>query len=496
MNRFAIRRAANSAETAVFAVEFRITDYIGINKTRRSETVQSTKESETTFPFSQPASSVGVYQMDRHTGRMFFMAALMAGSCLLGCEQAKMAPPTTIPEVAIVAIQPQQVELSSELPGRTAAYRVAEIRPQVNGLIQTRLFTEGSQVEAGEVLYEVDPAPYKAAYDSAAANLASAQQSAKRAQATLDASIATLERHEAVLSLAKTNRARYEKMLAKKAVSTMDHDQAVVDVNVANAALRSAVAQVESDRQSVGVAKAAIQQAEAALETAKINLDYTKIKSSISGRIGRSNVTDGAIATAYQTVPLATVQQLDPIYVDVPQSTVELSRLKRSFANGNLKTTGTDKVKIVLEDGTVYPLEGSLKFHDVTVDQTTGSVILRVVVPNPDGTLLPGMYVRAVIEEGVREKAILVPQQAVSRDPKGNPLTLIVDDKDQVQQRELATDRSMGDKWLVSSGLAQGDRVIVEGMQKVRPGMTVKAIRLNAGGSVAANPKDMQTITN
>jgi membrane fusion protein (multidrug efflux system) len=372
---------------------------------------------------------------------------------------------------------------------------VAEIRPQVNGLIQKRLFTEGSQVDAGEVLYEVDPAPYKAAYDSAAANLVSTKQAAERAQATLAATIASLERYEAVLQLAKTNRDRCETLLKKNAVSGTDHDQAVVDVNVANAALNVAKAQVESDRQSVGMAKAAIQQAEAALETAKINLDYTKIKSSISGRIGRSNVTDGAIATAYQTVPLATVQQLDPIYVDVPQSTVALSRLKRSFANGNLTTKGTDGVRIVLEDGTVYPLTGSLQFADVTVDQTTGSVILRIVVPNPDGTLLPGMFVRAIIEEGVREHAILVPQQAVSRDPKGHPLTLIVDADDKVQQRELSTDRSMGDKWLVSSGVAQGDRVIVEGMQKVRPGMAVKVVPSKAGGTLAANLKDTAQTT-
>jgi membrane fusion protein (multidrug efflux system) len=413
--------------------------------------------------------------------RTCFAAALLAGPCLAGCGRAKTAPPDITPEVTVVAIRPQQVALTSELPGRTAACRVAEIRPQVNGLIQKRLFTEGSQVEAGEALYEVDPAPYKAAYDSAAANLASAKQAAERAQATLAATIASLERYEAVLRLAKTNRDRCVALLKKNAVSGTDHDQAVVDVNVANAALQVAKAQVESDRQSVGMAKAAIQQAEAALETAKINLDYTKIKSSISGRIGRSNVTDGAIATAYQTVPLATVQQLDPIYVDVPQSTVELSQLKRSLSNGNLKTKGTDRVKIVLEDGTVYPLEGALKFHDVTVDQTTGSVILRIVVPNPDGTLLPGMFVRAIIEEGVREHAILVPQQAVSRDNKGNPLTLIVDDKDTVQQRGLATDREMGDKWLVSAGLLKGDRVIVEGMQRVRPGMTVKAVRFKTG---------------
>ena len=197
-------------------------------------------------------------------------------------------------------------------------------------------------------------------------------------------------------------------------------------------------------------------------------------------------MTVGAIATAYQAVPLATIQQFDPIYVDVPQSTVELNRLRRSLANGRLKDNGTDKVKIVLEDGAAYPQEGSLKFRDVTVDPTTGSVILRIVVPNPDGTLLPGMFVQAIIEEGVREQAILVPQQAVSRDPKGNPVALIVDAEGKVQQRGLSTDRAVGDKWLVSSGLAQGDRVIIEGIQKVRPGMTIKVAPLGSGGTAAA----------
>jgi membrane fusion protein (multidrug efflux system) len=299
----------------------------------------------------------------------------------------------------------------------------------------------------------------------------------------------------AVLKLAKVNRERNEKMLAKHAVSAMDYDQSGVDAEVAEAALRVAQAQVESDRQSVEVAKATAQQAEAALDTAKINRNYTKITAPISGRIGRSNVTDGAIATAYQAAALATVQQMDPIYVDVPESTVQLLQLKNDLEKGHLKVSGTDKVKIILENGTVYPLPGSLQFADVTVDQTTGSVVLRIVVPNPDGTLLPGMYVRAIIEDGFRDNAILVPQQAISRDPKGNPVAMIVDSKDTVQQRDLATDRSLGDKWLVSSGLAEGDRVIVEGMQKVRPGMAVKVVQTKSGGTLAANPKDLSQTT-
>ena len=417
--------------------------------------------------------------------------------------------PSMTPEVAVVAVQPQPVLLTTELPGRATAYRVAEVRPQVNGLIQKRLFTEGSQVKAGELLYKIDPAPYQAAYDNAAATLVSAKQAAAKAKATLDATIAAIERHEAVLTLAKTNFNRYEKMFAKKAVSAMDHDQAAVDVNIANAALRVARAQVESDRQSVEVAKAAIKQAEAALETTRINLNYTNIAASITGRIGRSNVTEGAIATAYQPAALATVQQIDPIYVDVPQSTAELLRLRKSLERGSLKTKAADKVKIILEDGSVYPLTGSFQFADVTVDQTTGSVVLRIVVPNPDRTLLPGMYVRAVIEEGVRDQAILIPQQAVSRDPKGNPYTRVVatvDGEDAnkqkikidvVQQRMLTTDRAIGDKWLVTSGLAKGDRVIIEGLQKAMPGMPVKVVHTKVNESLAATPKDAkQSVTN
>jgi membrane fusion protein (multidrug efflux system) len=416
-------------------------------------------------------------------------AAFAASLCLPGCNRPQAAPPPRVPEVAVVAVQPQPILLTSELPGRTSAYLVAEIRPQVNGLIEKRLFTEGAQLKAGQILYQIDPAPYQAAHDNAAANLDAMRKAAERAKAALNASIAALKRHEAILNLATTNRDRYEKLLKKSAVSAMERDQAVADVAVADAGLRVAEAQIESDRKAVGAAEAAIQQAQAALETTRINLGYTKITAPISGRIGRSNVTEGAIVTAYQPVPLATIQQLDPIYVDVPQSTVELNRLKRSLANGRLKDNGTDRVKIVLEDRTAYPQEGSLKFRDVTVDPSTGSVILRIVVPNPDGTLLPGMFVQAIIDEGVNQQAILVPQQAVSRDPKGNPLTLIVDAEGKAQQRGLTTDRALGDKWLVSSGLAAGDRVIVEGMQKVRPGMTVKVVPLEQSGTAAAKPE-------
>lgn len=268
----------------------------------------------------------------------------------------------------------------------------------------------------------------------------------------------------------------------------MQRDQAAADVDVADSALRVAKSQVKSDQQGLDAAVAAIKQAEAALKTAEINLGYTKITAPISGRIGRSAVTEGAIVTAYQPLAMATIQQLDPIYVDVPQSTTQLNRLKRSLSKGHLKENGTDSVKIALEDGTAYPQEGSLKFRDVTVDPTTGSVILRIVVPNPDNVLLPGMFVRATVDEGVNAHAILVPQQAVARDPKGHPTALIVDGEGKVQQRQLSTDRALGDKWLVSSGLAEGDRVIVEGMQRVRPGVAVKAVPFGVGRTNATKP--------
>ncbi|MEN6367780.1 MAG: efflux RND transporter periplasmic adaptor subunit [Thermoguttaceae bacterium] len=406
--------------------------------------------------------------------------AFPAALFLAGCNRQQETPPPPVPEVAVVTIEPQEVVLHSELPGRTSAYLVAEIRPQVNGLLQKRLFTEGSQVKADQVLYEIDPAPYEAAFENANANLLATKKAAERARAVLETSKAALNRHQAILELAKTNLQRYENLVKTQAVSAMQRDQAVADVKVADSSLRVAEAQVSSDQQGVEAADAAIEQAEAAVKTARINLSYTKITAPISGRIGRSDVTVGAILTAYQPLSLATIQQLDPIYMNVPQSTVELNRLKRSLANGRLKENGTDSVKIVLEDGTAYPQEGSLKFRDVTVDPTTGSVILRIVVPNPDSILLPGMFVRAIIDEGVNPHAILVPQQAVSRDPKGNPTTLIVDAEGKVQQRGLSTDRALGNQWLISSGLAKGDRVIVEGMQKVRPGAVVKAVPFNA----------------
>lgn len=433
--------------------------------------------------------------MKRYAWEPLVVAALMTSLCLAGCSRRQGPPPSSIPEVAVVTVEPQKVPLTSELPGRTCGYLVAEIRPQVNGLILKRIFDEGALVKKDDVLYQIDPAPYQAALDSADANLQAAKKATDRARAALDASIAGLKRHQATLTLAKRNLERFENLVKTEAVSAMQRDQAATDVDVAEATLKTAEAQVECDRQAVATAEANIKQAEAALQTARINLDYTKIAAPISGRIGRSNVTQGAIVTAYQPVALATIQQFDPIYVDVPQSTAELNRLRRSLANGRLKNNGTDRVKIILEDGTAYPLEGSLQFRDVTVDPTTGSVIFRITVPNPSSILLPGMFVRAVVDEGVDDRAILIPQQAVMRDPKGNPMAWIVDGAGKLQPRPLTTDRAMGDRWLVSSGLARGDRVIVEGIQKAlmaraqNPDATVNAVPFQDGKTSAVKPE-------
>jgi len=368
-------------------------------------------------------------------------AALLVGGLLLaGCGRQQQPPPPPAPEVAVITIEPQRIVLTTELPGRTAAYRIAEIRPQVNGLIQKRLFTEGADVKAGDVLYQIDPAPFRAALDNAKAALA-------RSEANLPATRARAE--------------RFKDLLPGKAVSQQDYDDAA-------AALR----QVEAD----------IQSWEAMLKTARINLEYTKITAPISGRIGRSSVTEGAIVTAYQPMALATIQQLDPIYVDVQQSTTELLRLQRRLEDGRLNQNGSSqkKVKLSLGDGAPYPLEGTLQFRDVTVDPSTGSVTLRIVFPNPEGALLPGMFVRAAVKEGVNEKGILIPQQAVSRDHKGDPFALIVGAEGQVQQRPLTLDRAIGNKWLVTAGLEPGERVIVEGLQRVRPGAKVKVAPVSA----------------
>jgi len=380
---------------------------------------------------------------------------LLIAASAASCSRTQ-APAPPAPEVATVTVARQPVLLTTELPGRTSPYLIAEIRPQVNGLIQKRLFTEGSDVQAGQELYQIDPAPF---------------------QAALDAAKAALGRAEASLPAIRLKADRFKEALADKAVSQQDFDDA-------DAALK----QVEAD----------ILYYKATVETARINLGYAHIVSPISGRIGSSTVTGGAIVTAYQPMALATIQQLDPIYVDVPQSTNELLRLQRRLENGLLTrdATNANQVQLILGDGTKYPLPGTLQFRDVSVDPTTASVILRAVFPNPNGVLLPGMFVRAVVKEGVDEQAILVPQQTVSRDTKGNPVALIVNAAGKVEQRQLSIDRAIGSQWLVSSGLAPGDRVIAEGMQKVRPGAEVKAVPFDDGQKQPGNTAQPASTSN
>ncbi|MBU1745685.1 MAG: efflux RND transporter periplasmic adaptor subunit [Proteobacteria bacterium] len=413
---------------------------------------------------------------------------LLTGIFILGgCGQqtATGGPPRGgPPEVAVVTIQPKRLVITAELAGRTSANRVAEVRPQVGGIIEKRLFAEGSDVKAGQELYQIDPTIYQAALDNAAANLTVMQKNADRARAALGAGIAGVTRQRATLEFALTNRGRFEEAFKESAVSASQRDQATTEAKVAEAVLKAADAQVESDRKAVAAAEAAILQAEAALKTARINLGYTSVTAPISGRIGRSGVTEGALVAAYQPMALATIQQLDPMYVDLPQSTTDLLRLRRRLADGRLHFNGQlrNNVRLLLEDGTAYRWEGALQFRDVTADPTTGSVILRVVVPNPQGILLPGMFVRAVVEEGVNPKALLIPQQAVSRNPKGNPVAFIVDAEGKVQQRTVEIDRAVGNQWLIANGLSAGERVIVEGMQKARPGASVKAVPFDGSG--------------
>ena len=368
-------------------------------------------------------------------------AVLIAGLMMTGCgKKTASAPPPAPPEVAVTVVQPQRVTLTTELPGRTAPVLIAEVRPQVGGIIQKRLFTEGADVSAGQVLYQIDPAPYQAAFASA-----------KAAEARVEATLNTM----------RLKAGRYQDLVKIKAVSQQDNDDA-------QASLKQAEADVAS--------------AKAAVETARINLAYTRVTSPITGRIGRSAVTVGALVTASQPAALATVQQLSSMYVDVVQSSAELLRLKQGLASGLLKHDGAAqaRVKLLLEDGSAYPLPGSLKFSEVTVDQSTGSVTLRAVFPNPKQVLLPGMFVRAVVEEGVNEQAILVPQRGVTRNPKGEATVMLVGAENKVEPRVITVARTVGDSWLVNGGLAAGDRVILEGLQRARPGTPVKVVPFGA----------------
>jgi membrane fusion protein (multidrug efflux system) len=364
-----------------------------------------------------------------------------------GCGKKPTAgPPSGPPEVGVVVVKPERVTLTTELSGRTSAHLVAEVRPQVGGIVQKRLFIEGSDVKAGQVLYQIDPASYRAAFASASA-----------AQA----------RAEANLLPARLKAERFSDLVKINAVSRQDYDDAY-------ALLKQAEADVAASK--------------AAVETARINLAYTRVTAPISGRIGRSSVTDGALVTASQSAALATIQQLSSMYVDVTQSSAEMLRLKRNLASGLLKKNGAAQaqVKLLLEDGSAYPLPGTLKFSEVTVDQSTGSITLRAIFPNPQQTLLPGMFVRAILEEGESARAILVPQRGVTRDPAGNAAVLVVGAEEKVEMRTIKVARTIGDNWLVSEGLKAGDRVILEGIQKARPGTQVKAVPF--GGKAESPP--------
>ena len=365
------------------------------------------------------------------------MTALTAVAILVltACGQDQAGPPPP-PEVSVITLKPRAVEITDQLPGRTTAFRVAEVRPQVTGVVQKRLFTEGTEVKAGEQLFQIDAGSYRAA-------LSSAQAALKRAEA--QAVTANL--------LAE----RYEPLIAANAVSRQENDEAI-----------AANARAEAD----------VAAARAAVDAARINVVYTQVLSPISGRIGRTMITEGALVTSGQQAPLVTVQQLDPIYVDITQSSTEMLRLQRQFAKGELVKDETNQaeVSLTLEDGSRYPERGRLKVSEASVDPSTGSVVLRAVFPNPRRELLPGMFVRAQLSQGTRSAALMVPQRGVTHNPRGEATVLIVDKDEKVAERVVTADRAIAGEWLITSGLAPGDRVIVDGLQKARPGSPVKAI--------------------
>ncbi|EAA9275450.1 multidrug efflux RND transporter periplasmic adaptor subunit AcrA [Salmonella enterica subsp. enterica serovar Hillingdon] len=376
---------------------------------------------------------------------------MLSGSlALTGCDDKQdQQGGQQMPEVGVVTLKTEPLQITTELPGRTVAYRIAEVRPQVSGIILKRNFVEGSDIEAGVSLYQIDPATYQATYDSAKGDLAKAQAAANIAELTVK---------------------RYQKLLGTQYISKQEYDQALADAQQATAAVVAA---------------------KAAVETARINLAYTKVTSPISGRIGKSSVTEGALVQNGQASALATVQQLDPIYVDVTQSSNDFLRLKQELANGSLKQeNGKAKVDLVTSDGIKFPQSGTLEFSDVTVDQSTGSITLRAIFPNPDHTLLPGMFVRARLQEGTKPTALLVPQQGVTRTPRGDATVLVVGADNKVENRQIVASQAIGDKWLVTDGLKAGDRVVVSGLQKVRPGAQVKVQEITADNKQQAASGD------
>ncbi len=396
-------------------------------------------------PTSTPAASPGSGPALRRSGPV--IARILLVAILAACDRpgAKQAPPAAPVEVGVVTLQPSAVTLTRELPGRTSAFRVAEVRARVNGIVLKRLFTEGADVKEGQKLFLIDPAPYQAALDGAKAALA---------------------RAEANVANAKLQAERYADLVKDNAVSRQEYDNAM-------AGLKAAEADVAAAR--------------AAEQTARINLGYTTVTSPLSGRIGRSAVTEGAYVQAGQATLLATVQQLDPVYVDLTQSTAEVLRLRRDLESGKLRSAGQGRarVRLVTEDGREYGSDGALQFADVTVDPSTGSIALRALFPNARGELLPGMFVRARLDEGVNPQALLVPQVSVTRDQKGLPVALVVNAEKKVERRQLVTDRAVGDAWLVTGGVKAGEQVVVEGLQKVRPGALVNPVPAGAAKQAA-----------
>lgn len=364
------------------------------------------------------------------------VAAVALAALLSGCKKEEAAPAPQAPQVGVVTLQAQAFTLTSELPGRTTSFRMAEVRPQVNGIILKRLFKEGGEVKAGQQLYQIDPSVYEATLKSAQANLQST----------------------------KSISDRYKQLVSEQAVSRQEYDTAVANRL----------------------------QSEASLQSAQINLRYTKVLAPLSGRIGRSSVTEGALVNSGQADAMAVIQQLDPIYVDVTQSSVELLELRRELESGRLQKAGANAamVKLTLEDGSQYKLDGKLEFSEVSVDETTGSVTLRAVFPNPDHTLLPGMFVHAQLQSGVNAAAILAPQQGVTRDLKGSPTALVVGPDNKVELRQLKASRTVGNQWLIEDGLKAGDRLITEGLQYVKPGVEVKATE--ASNVTTKNPAPAQ----
>ncbi|ODT88948.1 efflux RND transporter periplasmic adaptor subunit [Phenylobacterium sp. SCN 70-31] len=378
--------------------------------------------------------------------RISLLSGLVAAAFLSACSaQVPSGPDPNAPvPVGVIAVRTEPVNLTTELSGRTSASLVSEVRPQVNGVIKARLFQEGAIVRAGQPLYQIDPATYRASLDSAVAALAQA---------------------EAAATAARLKAERFSELVKVNAVSRQDDDDA-------QAAAKSAAANVQAQR--------------AAVQQARINVDYARVHAPISGRISRSSVTPGALVTANQATPLATIQNLETIYVDVTQSAADLLKLRQAMAAGDLEAPGTAQVRLILEDGSIYPHPGRLAFSDITVDPGTGSIGLRAIFPNPEGALLPGLYVRARLAEGVATQAILAPQAAVSRDPKGGATVFVVDSAGKAQVRPITVSRTVGDKWLVTGGLKPGERIIVEGLQGVRPGSAVKPAPATAAAPATA----------